>query len=685
MTSDHTLDQLARRYITGLLGVALVLGLLHVALGDARVGGVAWFDLDHERNLPTWCSGVVFFLLGCAGFTAYACERGREREHPGTFRAPWLWIGVGALGLAMSLDELTILHENLLWRELRVGTAAAGGAWAYLTQWQLLFALPVAAILLLGAAFFVNRYGASRRALVLALVGLACWLGAFTLEGLRGAFEHFGGERWYQLEVLVEEELELLGAVALLASIVRYSLDITLRLDESTRRHLARTKGLLGRRVLAVAGATLVLMGSAFALVVHYAGLLADEGAPLSRLHERALLDKQRSSIARERLLDAADAAAGYLARACDEDGQFEYRVNMDATARVRPRYNVLRHLGSIHALTQHHARRPTPEVRAAIERATSLVHRRILGPVPDHPELLAAWSRAELTRDKDPDQIKTGAVGLALVALVAVESVEPGTSSIEQLRGLGRYLLYAQKQDGSFHAKYIPSAGGLDDTWTSRYYPGEAALGLLALYSIDPDPAWLRAAARALAYLARARARQRDVPADHGSLLATAALLSDHERVEDVITDDALIEHAAQVCESILRDQQLDADAQRVFGGFDKRGRVAPTATRLVGLLAARSFLPDDREELRERVRASVEPAMRFLLESQIKTPGRYEGGIPRHRLSPGDSRPRGLDERATEIRIDSVHHALSAVLDYEAAMLDEREPSDDDDEENL
>ena len=34
-------------------------------LGDVKAGGVYWFDLDKERNLSTWFSGVLFFLFGC--------------------------------------------------------------------------------------------------------------------------------------------------------------------------------------------------------------------------------------------------------------------------------------------------------------------------------------------------------------------------------------------------------------------------------------------------------------------------------------------------------------------------------------------------------------------------------------------------------------------------------------------
>jgi len=52
----------------------------------------------------------------------------------------------------------------------------------------------------------------------------------------------------------------------------------------------------------------------------------------------------------------------------------------------------------------------------------------------------------------------------------------------------LGNFLLFRQKTDGSFYSKYLPEKGGRDDCWRFLYYPAEAALGLLMLYTKDPS-----------------------------------------------------------------------------------------------------------------------------------------------------------------------------------------------------
>jgi hypothetical protein len=59
------------------------------------------------------------------------------------------------------------------------------------------------------------------------------------------------------------------------------------------------------------------------------------------------------------------------------------------------------------------------------------------------------------------------------LVALASVRQISPQTVSLEQLQSLGRFLLFLQKEDGSFASKYSIASGAED--WESLYYPGEA------------------------------------------------------------------------------------------------------------------------------------------------------------------------------------------------------------------
>jgi hypothetical protein len=232
----------------------------------------------------------------------------------------------------------------------------------------------------------------------------------------------------------------------------------------------------------------------------------------------------------------------------------------------------------------------------------------------------------------------------------------------------MGNFLLYMQKKDGSFYSKYYPHHGGKSDKWTSLYYPGEAALGLVMLYEKDPDPIWLQAAANAMAYLARLRAAQREVPADHWALLATAKLMPLYDRSRHPVSKAVILKHAVRICETILSTKSHNPEDSLQYGCFTDDGRTTPTAIRLEGLLAALTFLPDEHIELKKQIIDSAEAGIGFLLRSQI-TSGEYAGAIPRAVRPLPAAQPRSnkaSNRRVTEVRIDYVQHALSAMLQY-------------------
>jgi len=366
----------------------------------------------------------------------------------------------------------------------------------------------------------------------------------------------------------------------------------------------------------------------------------------------------------------AIDAAARYLMRATRLDGSFEYRVNANPAVSVTPRYNVLRHAGAIYAMATDLGEQPNAAVRDAVLRAGGFLKDRTVAPVPDADGLLAVWSKPEITKGNKPLQAKLGGAGLGLVALAKLETIRPGFTPIADLRALGRFIVFMQKPDGGFHSKFIPSTGGRDDSWTSLYYPGEAALGLLMLYELDRDRRWFDAAGRALAYLARARENDADVPADHWALLATAKMLSfEDARIPSELRS-KLESHAVQICTAILADQVDDPGAGALHGGFSADGRVTPTATRLEGLLAARSFLPPG-TAIAARIDGAIDSGMAFLLRAQI-TEGNLAGGFPRAiaPLPPDAEKADSFNRRATEVRIDYVQHALSALIQYRATV---------------
>ncbi len=366
----------------------------------------------------------------------------------------------------------------------------------------------------------------------------------------------------------------------------------------------------------------------------------------------------------------AIDRAAGYILRNTRDDGMFEYRINTDPTVKVKKRYNILRHGGTIYAMSMHYERYPDEAMLSAIKRAGKYLRDEAIGPLASDENLLAVWSKPQVNRSSKFLEAKLGGAGLGLVALTSLEMFQPGFTSHNDLIKLGNFILFMQKEDGSFYSKYIPAAGGFQKNWHSLYYPGEAALGLLMLYELDRSKLWISSATKTLTYLANSRKNIINVPADHWALLVTEKLLSLEDIEELPIPREKLVIHAAQICQVILSAQIHDHERPEYIGGFTSNGRTTPTSTRLEGLLVARSILPAD-HSLQKKIDSAVEIGVDFLLRAQIKD-GEYTGAFPMAvgKIRGTTHRAEKFNQRVTEVRIDYVQHALSALIQYHEAM---------------
>ncbi|ODS31477.1 MAG: hypothetical protein SCARUB_03408 [Candidatus Scalindua rubra] len=281
-------------YLCILLAIAIILGMLHCFFADIRVERVSWLNLDKERNISTWFSGLLFFLLGCSAFVAYYQERKNNAEVHDCFRLPILWLGIGLSGLFMSLDDITILHENLFWREIRLFSEKFGDSWIYVTQWQILFAPAILLILSYFVIFLSNRFGCSLWAKLGAFTGIGCWLVSLSLEGMRGMFK-LKSKWWYSFEVLIEEEMEMMGTIFLLSSIIFYTIDIALDFTTARRHHLKSSSGFLTRQAVIILTITLLVLSSAGGAIYYFAYKQASVEAPLPRLYKKAKRQSARS------------------------------------------------------------------------------------------------------------------------------------------------------------------------------------------------------------------------------------------------------------------------------------------------------------------------------------------------------------------------------------------------------
>ena len=374
-----------------------------------------------------------------------------------------------------------------------------------------------------------------------------------------------------------------------------------------------------------------------------------------------------------ERIDKALAMAADYLVRGCDERGRFTYCTNLDPSVEVKPAYNIVRHTGAVYALALYARRHPNEPLLDALRRSARFLREEGMGPVEGHDGLLTVWSRPEMEFSDRPLKAHLGGAGLGLAALVCVERVAPGTTPLEELRGLARFVLFMTEDDGRTFTEYIPSEGGRSGKRTVLYYPGEAALGLALLYGFDPSDEWLEGASRILGYLAKQREGQSRVDPDHWALLATAPLLQVYG-VELPVSRDVLVRHGAQICERLLSDRAAQLPTAVTYGAFFSNGCTCPTATRLEGLLAALTFLHgDEHAALRARIALAGRDGIAFLLRAQISegpAAGAIPGGIAR--FPEGHRRHSAkLNAAITEVRIDYLQHAMSAMMTYTDTVL--------------
>ena len=229
------------------------------------------------------------------------------------------------------------------------------------------------------------------------------------------------------------------------------------------------------------------------------------------------------NTVSIERLsVEALRAAIGdgvdYLLRSIRDEGSFVYLQDA-ATGNVVPGYNILRHAGSLCVLYQAmplltKASAPEPLLEKACAYMMTYLH--------GLPPSLIASDAGGIACIVEANEAKLGGTGLALLALIERYKIRPDPDSLLQMRRMAAFLVWMQEDSGKFRSKLIYDKA-VFDLFESVYYPGEAILALLRLYSIDPDPRWLRAAQTGSDYLVKHPVRSRVFDRGHHHWFAIA------------------------------------------------------------------------------------------------------------------------------------------------------------------
>ena len=374
--------------------------------------------------------------------------------------------------------------------------------------------------------------------------------------------------------------------------------------------------------------------------------------------------------------------AADYLTSSVSAKGKIRYRYKVTSD-RDSSSYNLLRHGGTTYSILQAYDRtKYEPWLLASVQAMQYLFEHmdsdRRTGPwLPeDHPSFGdSLYIVSNPTRTAPEGLVKLGGAGLALVMIDQyVEATADTETYRQQAQDLARFLVASQKQDGEF--VYFPSrhpGGPVTSTDDSPYYPGEAILGLVRLYSWDRNPLWLETAVRGADWLIDVRDAGKDASElanDHWLMLALSYL---YEYTEDP----RYVDHSIALCRAVEfqyeKNEKYWADYPDYKGGYYNPPRSTPAATRGEGLgavldtcrLASRDC--DWIEDLlvdtaRHEMLSQYDPDMTWWMKNRSKAFGGWNGGL--------------LD---MDIRNDFVQHNMSSLLGLERHLRlarDERLP---------
>lgn len=351
------------------------------------------------------------------------------------------------------------------------------------------------------------------------------------------------------------------------------------------------------------------------------------------------------SRIPQEKVIEAINKMAFYLCSNCRKDGKFVYLINKN-TNEYTDTYNVLRHAGSVYALTEFAKISPNAkrDVLPVIARSIKWIRKKCSVKIMDYQGII---TNKKITKNKEKSQVKLGANALVIIALLGYDSIKQGAVNKSYLKKLADFMVFMQKDDGSFYSKYMINGGKKDD-WESSYYPGEAALAFAELNHIFDNEYYFNKAVFALSKLAKNRQllSETEIEADHWALIATNKIIMNKLLPE--YYKHLLSYHAEQIANAIAYNWRIVLSQKRT----------TPISTRLEGLIAYLNFANELNFPV-DKIFNIIEEGIAYLLNAYERN-GNYTGGVTREFES---SQP---DSKSNEIRIDYVQHALCAMLNF-------------------
>jgi len=350
------------------------------------------------------------------------------------------------------------------------------------------------------------------------------------------------------------------------------------------------------------------------------------------------------------------DSAALYIKTNLNKDGRFIYERNVNSKVKYSSvRYNVLRHAGTLYAMSLYEAYTGDTEMHSKRTLAAEYMLKNYVKKLPNGTYAVVSKKEEEKL---EHNLAKLGGTGLALIGIS--DLYREGKVSEEILSGFGDFIIYMQKQDGSFYSKYNYDLAQRDDEFVSLFYPGEAALGLLYLNDVIPDAKWVNSAKKTLLFLADYhKSKGGNVLFDHWAILASKKLIK-NEGYDLTPAEKEILQNFAHQMAGIALKGQITDTKEPYRGAYEGNINPCSVAAYMEGEIAIFKMTTDDK--LKTRLLRSVMLGVDFLASSQIQSEGETFGGIP----TSANYEIKTSPKNASVIRIDNVQHTISAWITY-------------------
>lgn len=354
------------------------------------------------------------------------------------------------------------------------------------------------------------------------------------------------------------------------------------------------------------------------------------------------------ASIEKHFLFEAVRLAGNYLVNAVNEQGRFCYSYNPQRDKETTS-YNILRHAGTVYAMFDLY--KDTKDQILFDKSYCALQY--LLQQINEQKingELISCLV--------ENDFVKLEGNALAILALANYTEITNNKQYIPVMQQLANWIKLSQDDSGKFNVHKQIFSTGMNTSFSSEYYPGEAIFALSRLYKIDTNVQWLKVTEKAADFLINSRDKGVTLEQqihDHWLLYGLSELYAINPK-------ERYLNHALKISKAIFLKQHKQPKYPDWQGGFYDPPCSTPTAIRAEGLCAIYPMIKAQGQlEDAQMIFKCIEEAIRFQLQTQFLPESVMYFKNPKRALG-------GFHNSLTnfEIRIDYVQHNISAILGF-------------------